>query len=135
MAKSRTKNNIYVFCLIFFKICIFKSLQSTFFHVTLFCQNFLSLFFLFPNTFIYESILIKLYLNAIIMNTQILFIISISLTSKVIEGHKIIKKPNSLLKESLVSKSARLLLLFLLLSQKVLLLLHLMQIYGRFCHC
>ena len=48
---------------------------------------FLSDFFLLPNTFIYESILIKMYMNANIMNTQI-FQNKISMTSKVIEGQK-----------------------------------------------
>ena len=40
----------------------------------------------FPNTFIYESILIKIYMNANIMNTQIFYFLS--MTSAVIEGHK-----------------------------------------------
>ena len=39
------------------------------------------------NTFIYESILIKIYMNANIMNTQI-FPFFLSMTSIVIEGHK-----------------------------------------------
>ena len=36
-----------------------------------FLSKFLSHFFLLPNTFIYEPILIKIYMNANIMNTQI----------------------------------------------------------------
>ena len=39
-----------------------------------------------PNTFIYESILIKIYMNFNIMNTQNIF--KISMTSTVIEGDK-----------------------------------------------
>ena len=40
-----------------------------------------------PNTFIYESILMNIYVNANIMNTQIFHFIK-SMTSTVIEGHK-----------------------------------------------
>ena len=36
-----------------------------------------------PNTFIYKAILIKIYINANIMNTHFF-----SITSTVIEGHK-----------------------------------------------
>ena len=39
--------------------------------VPLLCQNFFSHFFLLPNTFIYESILLKTYMKANIMNMQI----------------------------------------------------------------
>jgi hypothetical protein len=39
-----------------------------------------------PITLIYESILMKIYMNANIMNTQIFNLLSI--TSTVIEGHK-----------------------------------------------
>ena len=38
-----------------------------------------------PKTFIYESILIKIYINTIIMNTQLFHFIS--MTSNVTKGH------------------------------------------------
>ena len=38
------------------------------------------------NTFIYELILIKIYMKTIIMNAK--YFILLSMTSKVIEGHK-----------------------------------------------
>ena len=81
-------------------------------------------FFLFPNTFIYESILIKKI---------------ISMTSKVIEGHKC--SSNFTLTQPFPYWMVhwcfllQIMWISLFLSPKVPLLLHLVQIYGRFCAC
>ena len=51
-------------------IIVFKNFRFAFVNL-LKSDDFRSHFFLLPNTFIYESILIKNYMNANIMNTQI----------------------------------------------------------------
>ena len=69
-----------------------------------------------PNTFIYESILIKIYLNANIMNMQIFHLNNYDL-----KGH---------------SRSQKFIqIVWISFSPKVSLLLNLMQIYGRFRPC
>ena len=55
-------------------------------------QPILSHFFLFPNTSIYESILIKIYMNANIMKTQIFHLNKYELKAKFRKTANILKQ-------------------------------------------